>query len=257
MSRPDHLSVSQINMWLRCPLQFMFRYDEGIKIPPGAVMTLSKSVHAGIESNYTQKIESHKDISQDEVLDHFNTSFNHLKHETLWLKYEKPGDFRNEGQGCSKAYYSEIATKTQPAQVETKFRVEFENFDRPLVGVIDLIDEPGTLRDTKTSGKAPSIMDKETQEAHQFTAYTLGYHQTYKKLPSKIQCDVIFRSTKTLKPRTKSFPTSRTPQQISRFLKTMAMVNKAIEAKAYYPCAPSWICTPRWCGFFDLCHKEF
>ena len=65
MPKPKYLSVSQVNMYLRCPLQYMFRYIEGLKLPPKSAMTLGKSIHFGIEGNYRQKIDSHKDLPKE------------------------------------------------------------------------------------------------------------------------------------------------------------------------------------------------
>ena len=57
-----HLSVTQLKMFLRCPLQYEFRYIKGLKVPPVEAMTLGKSIHSTLEENYKQKIETKKDL---------------------------------------------------------------------------------------------------------------------------------------------------------------------------------------------------
>lgn len=257
MARPKHLSVSQVNMYLRCPLQYMFRYIEGLKLPPKSAMTLSKSIHFGIEGNYRQKVESHKDLSLDDVLDTFSTDFEARKHETLWDKEEKPPKVKDEGIGCLSVYHQQVAPKVQPAFVEQKFVVDFENFDMPLLGYIDLIDEPGDIIDHKTTSRAPSMIEKDIQSSLQLTAYSLGYRSKFQKVEKGIRADVMFRPGKKKGAQVLPFPTTRNQQQIDRFLKTMAYVAEAIERGLFYPCQPSWACSPEYCGFYDLCMKEW
>ena len=51
-----YLSPSQINMYLRCPAAYKYRYVDGLILPPKAALTRGKSVHKGQEHNYNQKI---------------------------------------------------------------------------------------------------------------------------------------------------------------------------------------------------------
>ena len=278
MTKPEHLSASQVNTYLTCPLQHFWRYHERLKIPPKSAMTLSKSIHFGIEGNYRQKVKSHKDLSLPEVLDRFSTDFDYRKHETLWQKDEKPPKIKDEGVGLLSVYHKDVAPKVQPSHVEHKFKVTFENFDVPLIGYLDLIAEPGIIIDHKTSAKAPSVMEKETKASLQLTAYSLGYRAKFHKLEKGIRVDVMFRTQppkkkkqpkatqkpKAIKkpkppkePKVLPFPTTRTQHDINRFLKQMAYVAKAIEEELYYPRQPGWQCTPDWCGFYAICHKEW
>jgi len=73
--KKELLSVSKIRMYLRCPLQYYYRYCEGLKVPPDSGLTLGKSVHAGIEANYSQKITSFSDLPLNDVLDVYSTAF--------------------------------------------------------------------------------------------------------------------------------------------------------------------------------------
>lgn len=51
-----HLSVSQISMYLRCSLQYWFRYIQGIKAPPNLKLTVGKAGHEGLEFENRQKV---------------------------------------------------------------------------------------------------------------------------------------------------------------------------------------------------------
>ena len=265
MAKPEHLSPSQINTYLTCPLQHFWRYKEHLKIRPKSALTLSKSIHFGIEGNYRQKVESHVNLSLPKVLGIFSADFDTRKHETLWEKDEKSGKIKDEGVGLLSVYHKTVTPKVQPLHVEDKFKVIFENFNVPLIGYLDLIAEPGIIVDHKTSGKAPSVMETETKNSLQLTAYALGYRTKFEKLEKGIRVDVMFRTkpSKAAKPKPPKepkvlpFPTTRTEQDINRFLKQMAYVAKAIEEEIYYPRQPGWQCTSEWCGYYEICHKEW
>lgn len=58
MPAPTHLSISQIGMFMRCPAQWMFRYIEGLTIPPSAASIKGKATHEGVELIYSEKKET-------------------------------------------------------------------------------------------------------------------------------------------------------------------------------------------------------
>ena len=75
MSNEPHLSVTQLKMYLRCPLQYKYRYIHGLRIPPTGAITLGKSIHSALEENYSQKIETHQDLPLDHVTDFFSDTW--------------------------------------------------------------------------------------------------------------------------------------------------------------------------------------
>ena len=58
MPAPTHLSISQIGMFMRCPAQWMFRYIEGLTVPPSAASIKGKATHEGVELIYSEKKET-------------------------------------------------------------------------------------------------------------------------------------------------------------------------------------------------------
>ncbi len=100
-----HLSVTQLKMYLRCPLQYEFRYIKGMKIPPAGVMTLGKSIHSTLEENYRQKIETRQDLPLDFWTDYFSDTWQKSLEETVFEKDEKPGDMKDDGIKLIKTYH--------------------------------------------------------------------------------------------------------------------------------------------------------
>ena len=70
-----HLSFTQINMFLRCARQYEFRYIKGLRRPPSGALILGKSWHKAVELNYSQKIQTEKDLPIEDVQDCFSDAF--------------------------------------------------------------------------------------------------------------------------------------------------------------------------------------
>jgi RecB family exonuclease len=248
-----YLSVSQIQMYLRCPLQYYYRYVEDMKIPPNSAITLGSSVHQGIAFNYRQKKETHKDLKTKEILNYYDNVFNTLKTDTLWKKGEKAGKVKDQGAGLVKIYHKEISPVIQPLEVEEWFEVQFENVDYLFKGIMDLVDEEHRVIDHKTSSRTPN--QKDVNKDLQMSGYALGHRVKFGIPEKELRMDFM---VKTQQPKVVSLVTQRTQEDIDRFLKTMAFVANAIKNEMFYPCHPgNWQCSPEWCGYYNICHKQW
>ena len=52
VEKKAHYSPSQINMFLRCPAQWKFRYVDRIIAPPKSSLVQGKAYHKALETNY-------------------------------------------------------------------------------------------------------------------------------------------------------------------------------------------------------------
>ncbi len=68
----NHISVSQVKSYLRCPLIYKFRWIDKIIIPPTSSITLGRSIHSTLELNYAQKIKTKQDLVIEQVTDIFS-----------------------------------------------------------------------------------------------------------------------------------------------------------------------------------------
>ena len=46
----DYVSVSRLNLWIRCPLAFKLRYLDGIRTRTSPALFLGQRVHHGLEN---------------------------------------------------------------------------------------------------------------------------------------------------------------------------------------------------------------
>jgi len=246
----NHISVTQIKMFLRCPLQYKFRYIDKMKIPPVGAIILGRSIHEGLEENYKQKKETKVDLSIDKVLEMYGSFFDRAgkKEEVNW-KGELPGRIKDSGVGLIKVYQKEISPTIQPISVEEEFNLEFENVSYTLKGYLDLVDHNKVIRETKTSKR--SYPQNSASADIQLTAYNLAYKYLKKEDPKALCFDVMVKN-KTPKAQSIEAP-ARTEAELRRFLKLLGAITRAVKAGLFYPCENQQICS--WCGFRVICKK--
>ena len=123
----QHLSVSQVKLYLLCPLKYYYRYIQRLPAPPSSALTLGRSVHAALETNFKQKITTQQDLSLNHVTDAFSTAWDAEAKETLFDEGEHPGEIKDEGIRIPGVYHPTVAPTIQPKAVEQPFELTFAN----------------------------------------------------------------------------------------------------------------------------------
>ncbi|MDK2464138.1 MAG: PD-(D/E)XK nuclease family protein [Candidatus Korarchaeota archaeon] len=245
MTDEPHLSVTQLRMYLRCPLQYYFRYICGLKIPPTGDITLGRTVHAALEENYRQKVETHRDLPLEQVYDIFSERWDEEAQLTLFQEDEKPGRLKDEGIRLLSTYHTNVAPKVQPVSVEQEFLIDTGVTQLPLKGYIDLIDDQGTIIDHKTTKR--SYPQDAAEKDLQLTAYALAYRALHGHPERALRLDVLVR---TKQPKIQHLEATRTEADIDRFLRLAEQVERAITTGIFYP-NENFMCGI--CGYRDLC----
>lgn len=249
-----HLSFTQISMFLRCPRQYEYRYEQGLKIPPSGAMALGRAWHETLELNYRQKIASVTDLPLIDMQEYFSARLDEtFKSEEIALEPgEKPGKLKDQGVGVVTAHHKAIAPAVRPMLVEERFTVDLGvNFPFDLVGVWDLIEQDGTVVDNKAYRKPPrqEDLDKDLQ----FTAYALGYRATLGRIEPSLRMDAVI---KTANPQAMQLHTHRTNDDCRWFLGLIEEVARAIRSGNFYPNPTGYLCSPRFCGYFSRCKNR-
>lgn len=247
MAERSHLSVTQLRMYLRCPLQYKFRYVDGLKIPPTSALCLGRSVHGALEDNYTQKLVTRQDLSITHLTDIFSDNWEQQAQEILFEEDEKPGKIKDQGIGMLRVYHHEVAPKVYPVYVEHGFELPIPGTDRTLKGYIDLVDEDGVIVDHKTTKRA--MQERTVATDLQLTAYAFAYRGLEGRDEAGLRFDVMVR---TKNPKIQQLRATRTQQDIDRFLQLLRQVNRAIETGLFYP-NENFMCPS--CGYRDMCAK--
>lgn len=246
-----HISASQLNTYLRCPAQYFFSYVQGIKIPPKSALTKGRAVHKGQEHNYSQKVETLTDRPLSEVREVTAAAFEAEQDATEFDPDEKPGNVKDEAVGLASLYHEQVAPTVQPVLVEEKVEVPLNNGVQ-LLGYIDLLDDKGFIRDTKTTRRTPP--EGEIGKSLQLTAYSYAHRYLMGMPEAGVRLDYLV-DTKT--PKVVSLDAVRTEQDIARFLNITSRVIRAIENDNFYPNQTNFMCSEKNCGYWLLCHQTF
>ena len=245
----QHVSVSQINTYTRCPAEYYFRYIEGVTAPLKPAMYKGSITHSGIEFNYRQKIDSRQDLPIEQVKEYTSAQFDERAEEVEWD--EDKGKAKDETLSLLELYHKEIAPSIQPVAVEERAEIAFVGKDYTLLGYIDVVDENGFIRDTKTTGRTPSedVIDNNLQLA----AYSLMYRTLKDKPETGVALDYLVSLKK---PKVVQFQTTVEDNLRNRFLKIMDAVVTNIENGNFYPNHQSVFCGKK-CPYYQQCIKEW
>jgi len=244
-----YLSFTQINMLMRCGLQYYYRYFRGIILPPKAAMTMGRSVGAGIDHAYITKLGLHL-APLSEVEDVYNEEFLSLVEETDW-EDEKPNDVMDRGRRLLRKYYNTTVPRFEPAEVQKEFSHYLEEFDIKIIGYPDLIDARGFIIDHKCRSRKVDTIKQDLQLSLYAYLYRMVYHSeeegvSYHNLISYKDREEIDIETD-----------KRSIEAIMRILRIIDFCIRTIKARAFLPATPdSWWCSEKWCGYWHLCHQE-
>jgi RecB family exonuclease len=146
-------------MLQRCPYQWQQRYIHGRRERPAEAPVTGTAVHAAIERNFRQKIESQTDLPIVELLDFYAedifprtvlTEQERSGVEVLWDT--DPDKARARGKVMVSEYHGNVAPRIQPEEVELKINVDF-GLAVPVEGRFD-VDREVSVIDVKTGKSA-------------------------------------------------------------------------------------------------------
>lgn len=244
----DHISVSQLRMYLRCPAQYYFNYVKDIKVPSSGPLVLGKAVHAALEYYFWEKIFIGTGAQSADVLDVYSEAFEKERLYAVWDD-EDPSKTKDEGVELIKLYLAETAPQVIPLAVEKKFEVPVAG--TVLLGYIDLITADGKIIDHKVVSKTPP--ENKVREDIQLTAYAMGYREMFGAMPVEVQLNFMVRNKV---PKLVERTANREEEDIKRFIRLAEGVVKAIRAGIYYPNPDNFMCSPKACGFWEDCHEN-
>jgi len=247
------ISISQVQAYLACPLKYRFHYVE--KIPKSfrpAALAFGSSVHVAVEWFQRERLAGRLP-SLTEVLQIFDDDWFAQNEDPLVFGDREDSEVLiHKGREMLRLYVEEASTSRAPAAVEEPFEVALtdpetgQELEVNLRGIVDLIEDDGTLVDLKTAGRT---MDAESLERHlQLSAYALAYLLLYGEIPP-LRLDILL---KTRQPRLERMSASRTLPELSWTAQLIREVSDAIETQHFFP-NPSWRCSE--CEYFAHCQK--
>jgi hypothetical protein len=243
----DHLSFSSVDTYLACPMQWYFRYVEGVKRPPNIFLKFGGCGHEALKFNNMNKWETGNDLPANIVTDKFADEFS-VQRKTIedWdgedpdKSYDK---HQKIGAGFMGDYMEHVAPTFKPAsQPEAKGELKIGNI--PLIYYIDL-ETDKTIVDYKFVGSKKS--ERDVKNSLQMWLYSIARKKedTSMMFFNKKNGD-IYDEVATID------DTDRTHAR--RIVLTTA---RAITSGAFFPRKPdgqeAWRCTPKFCGYYHMC----
>ncbi|HUI28974.1 MAG TPA: PD-(D/E)XK nuclease family protein [Candidatus Acidoferrales bacterium] len=247
----DHLSSSQINLFLLCGLKYRYQYVEKRFKPfrPSA-LAFGGALHSTISWIHKQEMEGKK-ASPDMVLRIFDADWYSQKTD-MEIRYK---DNERElgliilAKQMLQLFLEEPRKKVKGTEVP--FTVPLvnprtkENLGITLEGFFDIIEADDTIVEYKTS--ATTISQSDVDKHLQLTAYGYAFQQLFHK-PAKGFRIVNFVKNK--KPKIVSTETERSSANYEAFFFLVKEVLKAIKVGTFHP-RPGYWCKD--CEYGDVC----
>lgn len=246
------ISPSQANTYRRCPESWRLRYQEGIKLAPAWAIR-GRAAHRGIEINMAQKVETRRDLPEDDVLDAFRTSVREAFHtpsdeEIVLESGESEASITDAGVIGLAAYHRDLAPGIQPIMTEARVQHDFGGL--VVQGIIDILDESLIIRDSKMMTDMPKA--ENLQWETQPPVYSALVEAVTGTPPAGVIFDVVALGRgRVPNPRTVSIPIAVPREQIARTLDDLRQVEASIKAGIVYRRPGPWTC--RGCGYQRLC----
>lgn len=236
------LSPSQASMYLRCGLQWEFRYVRGIKTPPAGAMLRGSALDGACNVHYKKKAKDKKGVKNKDFVDlAVSLHDEQLGREEVVMDVseDKSRDMTAIG---AKAYHSSIGCSLQPRSAEDVQLELVKKIGGVLVLMyVDLVTEEESIIDTKFKAQFPNA--EEIKRDLQLGTYSLA-------------TGIRRVGWAVVRPMgdTKLIVGDRNTQSLKAVVDTYQRVAGGIRAGVAMPALPgNWWCTAKWCGYWSIC----
>ena len=247
----DHLSSSQITLYLQCGLKYKYQYIENLpkSFKPSA-LAFGSALHSALEWLHKQRMKGNG-VSLEMLYKIFDADWfsQKLDAEIRFKDGEQDMELAVLGKEMLGLYMREPHKKLQgceiPFTVPLVDPVTGENLGMDLEGFLDLVEADGTIVEFKTSATALNANDIDGRL--QFTAYSYAYELLHRKPPRGIK---VVNFVKAKKPRIAVVETKRTKADYIGFFLVAKEVFKGIKSEVFFP-RPGFWCKE--CEYAAIC----
>jgi len=247
----DHLSSSQITLYLQCALKYRYQYIDNLPKPfRSAALAFGSALHSALAWLHEERMHGNG-VSLDALYRIFDADW-YSQRTDVQIRY-KDGEQEMElavlGKSFLALYAQEPQKKVQGCEVP--FTVPLvdpatgEALGMDLEGFLDLVETDGTIVEFKTSAQAlnPSDIDSRLQ----LTAYSYAYELLHRRPPKGIK---VVNFVKAKKPRIEIVETKRTKADYAGFFFVAREVLKGIRSEVFFPRLGFWC---KECEYAAIC----
>jgi putative RecB family exonuclease len=246
----DHLSYSQVNTYLSCPLQYRFKYID--EIPPAftsVALVFGSAIHEAVAAFHQSRLEGEQ-LRADQMLDVYRDQWRQAE-QVKYFNGDNENSLTEKAKNMLTVFHASADMSTQVIGVEEFFEIPLGGL--PLFqGYIDLIeespDESVTLVDLKTASKKLSQSNVDTNL--QLTAYALATESMgFNPDELTFRLDVLLKTKEAGMVR---YETTRTADDRYRFIKLLYSVWNEIQQDVFFP-RKDWQCVQ--CAWAKNCEE--
>ncbi|MGO9566594.1 MAG: RecB family exonuclease [Desulfomonilaceae bacterium] len=246
-----HLSYSQINCYMTCPLKYRYNYIDKIEPPfVSSALVFGSCIHEAVGSFYQSCLEGDS-LSPSQVHDVYRQAWeSHSKEQTVrFFNGDAVETLTTKAKRMLEVFHEAFDPSAQIIGIEEPFEVDLGKRMPPLVGWIDAVEmaPDGTVSviDLKTASKRYS--DNTVHSNLQLTCYSLGAKVLGFNGETRFRLDVLL---KTQNPELIRYQTTRNDADRERFVKLVKSVWQGIKKEVFFP-KTDWQCGQ--CPFLDNC----
>src|SRR5262245_60367990 len=247
--RGEHVSFTQLDQYLRCPLRYSFLYVDRLEadfVP--AARAVGSGIHAAAAYFFRETAQGEPPRVED-VQGHFEALWDQTQAQPLRFGEKETKDsLRDLAMRMLAVLHREFDPRTRVLAVEEPFRVPLvdvdtgEVLDRDLVGTVDLLERDAERRlvvvDLKTAARKYSDLQAEQSLQLSVYSYAMSLSAHADEEDIQLRFDVL---TKTRQPELCRYWTTRDRAANVRLYRLTAEVLKAIEAGVFHPIV-GWQC---------------
>ena len=239
---PDHLSVSQINLYLLCSLKWKFQYIDELPKPfRSSALVFGSAIHAALAWYHDREAAGRNGVTLEQFCRIFAADWyaQRLQTEILYGASETETGLGILGRELLGLYFARPQNHIQGSEVAFTIPLAHpatgEKLGMNLEGFIDLISGDDTIVEFKTSGQTMNSHDADNHL--QLTAYSYAY-EILNHRPAKVLR--IVDLVKARKPKMVVLDTSRTPKDHARFFHLAKTVLAGIRHRIFFPRPGYW-----------------
>jgi putative RecB family exonuclease len=248
-----HLSYSQINTYLTCPLKYRFHYlDQLAPAFTSVPLAFGSAIHEAVGAFYQSQLEGDP-LSVDNMFDVYRQIWlsQSQEKEIRFFNGDTPETLPVKARRMLEVFYEAFDPRTQIVGIEEFFEIDMGKRMPPLVGWIDAVEQAPdgaiSIVDLKTAAKRYS--DQTVQANLQLTCYSLGAQALGFDGDLRLRLDVLL---KTKEPDLVRYETTRTDADRERFVRLVKGVWQGIKKEVFFP-NEDWQCGQ--CPYADPCKQ--
>ena len=247
----DHLSSSQINLYLLCGLKYRFQYiDQYPKPFRSSALSFGSALHSALQWLNEERMRG-KQVSLDMLYSIFDADWYSQKvgQAVRFKDGEQDMVLGNIGREFLTMYMQEEAKPVKgceiPFTVPLYDPMSNKDIGIPLTGFFDTIETDDSIVEYKTS--ASTLGSDDLDSRPQLTAYSYAFEILYHKPPTRIK---VVNFVKAKKPKMTVTETRRSKEDYRGFLYLAYEVFKGIRGGHFIPHTGYWC---KECEYLNLC----